>query len=223
MKNRSTYTTNPRPRIPAKRSAGLFNNYRSVGERFNAPLYKTYIAIIAIRLAASKFSIIHNPAYVCFFILNKPAKNFSTPDNATHVYFFVFSKSAKSLSASDNATHVYFFVFSKYAKRFSTSDNATHVYFFVFSKSAKSLSAPYNATQVYFYMNYVFVIPPRVHFCNAGKTNGTPITLKIQMNTDFNRKYNENRAFCKLFIYLCSFVPDQCAFVDKEQRIVNSE
>jgi len=181
MKNRSTYTTNPRPRIPAKRSAGLFNNYRSVGERFNAPLYKTYIAIIAIRLAASKFSIIHNPAYVCFFILNKPAKNFSTPDNATHVYFFVFSK------------------------------------------SAKSLSAPYNATQVYFYMNYVFVIPPRVHFCNAGKTNGTPITLKIQMNTDFNRKYNENRAFCKLFIYLCSFVPDQCAFVDKEQRIVNSE
>ena len=80
-----------------------------------------------------------------------------------------------------------------------------------------------NVTHVYFYMNYVFVNPPRVHFCNAGKTNGTPITLKIQMNTDFNRKYNENRAFCKLFIYLCSFVPDQCAFVDNEQRIVNSE
>jgi hypothetical protein len=202
MKNRSTYTTNPRPRIPAKRSAGLFNNYRSVGERFNAPLYKTNIAIIAIRLAASKFSIIHNPAYVCIFILSKPGKCFSAPDNATHLYFFVFSKSAKSFSTSDNATHVYFFVFSKPGKSFSTSDNATHVYF---------------------YMNYVFVNPPRVHFCNAGKTNGTPITLKIQMNTDFNRKYNENRAFCKLFIYLCSFVPDQCAFVDNEQRIVNSE
>lgn len=204
--------------IPAKRSSGLLSNYSSVGERFNALLNKTNISLIAIRLAASKFSTIHNPAYVCFFVFSKSRKSFSTSDNTTHGYFFEFSISGKGFSMSDNTSHVYFFVSGKSAKSFSASYNATHVYFFMFSKPGKSFSTSDNTTQGYFIIIYMFVIPPHVHFCKASKTNGTPITLKTKMNTDFNLTYIKKLASASI-----SFVCAHLSLVSVHLWIMNSE